>query len=367
MKNKKILIITLIFVCIISILVLILYILLQTRPSETVIINPPASYPDDNNVVSLNPKDIQQYEYTNITTSDTIELRALNNDRFVIHLDQRGWRNLTWSPDNKLIAVLGQSTIDIFDLYIYNTDSQSWIKATNYTSAGAGIDDYVWVNNDVIMYTQGVSPNKWLHSYTYSAQSEIVKIKKVEGTIINFSETGEKLVLKEADSLNLYNLNGELQKTFTTLALAGEIETKIDNIFFLSDPTTLILVSEEPKIYLHNITANTTTYLEALDHELTNFSPVCVDNKDNLIGFHIENTRAQMYSINTDTGVVTLKATRDFEGLIEVNAKRAKCYDDSTLLVNISANDGEGWYTNKGAELVRVSQLDAAIESAPKN
>src|SRR5258706_5344329 len=154
--------------------------------NNTPVSSPASSPTDGTNVIIINSGDAKEFINATITTDDTIILKNNKADKLIIQLERKHWKNLQWSPSSNLLAVMGETTSGVFDIYIYNLNDKSWSKATDYSNFSNGVDSYYWIDNKMILYTQGTAPERWLHKFNYLSK-EIVKLEHIDGTIDSLS------------------------------------------------------------------------------------------------------------------------------------------------------------------------------------
>src|SRR5690606_2884332 len=101
---------------------LLVFIAIQSKPTDKpsdVII--PTSFPVSYNSgveVEVDPStEMIKYEYALITDEDFILLKNEKKELYV-NLDKKNWRNVSFSDNGELVAVLGETKKDVFDLFI---------------------------------------------------------------------------------------------------------------------------------------------------------------------------------------------------------------------------------------------------------
>lgn len=319
--SKKYIVLSLIFVAIcLPITALILFMASRNTPidQDTIIIPPsfPASYPNGIDVdIDTNPSNIT-YKYALISKDDFVLLRN-DSQELYINLEKKNWKGIRFSPNGNLVAVLGQTQKDIFDLFIYNIKDKKWTQATKFSQANSGLDNFVWENDSLIYFVQGTSEDRWIHSYNYIS-GEIIKIEKVFGEIISSNKKAVNIVVNDVDKFKVYdkelNLLDEVDKV-------QEIEG-VDYVF------TGIYADYGEKFYL----TNSTQYYE---YNITNF-------EDKISPTQFEEIPLCQ---NAESSIYTLAQTTESIKINNLNID----FNSSTLILEseLSLNFDQGKLVNK--------------------
>lgn len=126
------------------------------------------------NLVGLQDPEIsQKYPIAGIKSDDTVVvINPTDKDEIVLTLENKKWRFPKWSPNGKLLAVLGQTNSDqnVYDVFVYDLEKAEWIQVSNFASLGVGVDSLAWFGDTRLVYTQGTLGNHWLHRYDYVNQ-----------------------------------------------------------------------------------------------------------------------------------------------------------------------------------------------------
>lgn len=211
MKGKKIVFIGIIVLIILIVVCFVILLLSQITQTTNTTTNPTSNPVSTQvNVIDLNNSPGGAFDYAVIRPDDTIELRNKLNAKFIIGLEKREWKSIQWSPNGDLVAVLGKSTANIYDIYIYNLLQKEWSKATDYKNFETGVEDYSWVENNTILFTQGSVPNKWLHKFNYLSK-ETLKVSNITGEILSTSPDLKYVVIKSEESAPLIYDDSGLQ------------------------------------------------------------------------------------------------------------------------------------------------------------
>lgn len=353
-SNKKYIVLSLVFIAI-CLPLLILTLVLISRPSNTKTENTlapqsfPVSYTGTKVDVDTSTENIQ-YKYALITKEDFLLLRNETKELY-INLEMRSWRDISFSDNGQLVGVLGQTGKDIYDLFIYNTKTKKWIQATEYINSPSGIQDFIWISNNLIYYIQGESADRWLHSYNYSS-GEIIKLIKVDGDFANSNENAENIVIDNINRFTIYdknlNLLAEVSKQHAARDNAQVVFNKIyadfgekfylanDRLYYQYNPsasedkispkefehTHLCQINENSLITIEQNTENLVLYtsdISGVDNQKSEIARIpgeeafeeikCIDGE---IYFYTEsavyNIKEGSYNLN-----ITLSNSRDFD------------------------------------------------------
>jgi hypothetical protein len=348
-KYSKIAILLLILLIFVIVVLLILVALVKTESKEPGVSYPlsnPISYNEDN-IVEVDEEQLENYKYTVITETDIIKLFDKQGEELIINLDYKNWHSISWSPDGKLIAVLGkESNSSAYNLYIYDLRKRAWRVATNFEQ-GSGVESYVWKNNDTILFIEGEAANKWLQSYKYSTVAEIRKLNRVEGQLLEVSSDEAKLLVKKEKA------NGNFDFSFYTsvgeyIYSLNDLKTKDDELInpltamFTSDPDKVVL-SDETKLYKHQF-GSTELFVIAESGDLR---PLCALSEDNILTakfgeeyLDLLNTDIKEQSSENITSINTF-------GLGELDQILVKCFDSINFLIPLSLPDSIKWYSKQ--------------------
>jgi len=278
-KGYVLLIFVLIIICT-SLTLLVTALLNLTSTKQNI----PISYPQsESNIIRIIPKDMERFIYATISTDDTIILKDVVGDKRVINLDKKEWHDIQWNPDYTIISVIGQSANGKNNLFIFNLTSQKWEQVSFYSDYD--IEQYIWNSNDEILFTQGVKPERWLHSYKYSSKNQIIKINRVEGNLIKANLEKNILVFNENSKFSFRDVNGELIANVSDLPVLKDI--KIADIINLQDPSKFVIKDDANKLYIYDL----------IDEKLSEFSEFTFEPhlmcsfKDNFKIYGIEDDR----------------------------------------------------------------------------
>lgn len=166
------------------------------------------------NLVGLqDPETAKKYPITGVKTDGTVVvINATDKQEIVLTLENKKWRSPKWSPDGKLIAVLGltDEAKSVYDIFIYDLVKAEWRQATNHVSIGVGVDSLAWFSDAKLVYTQGGQGNHWLHRYDYVNQ-ETRKEFQIDDLIIAVHPELQRFIFKkigDSPEFAIYGFNG---------------------------------------------------------------------------------------------------------------------------------------------------------------
>lgn len=207
MKPKLIAIIAVVFVLIIGLVIVSLLLAATQRnnpngngnnTSSTQSISAPA------NLVGLqDPKIAAKYPIAGIKTDDTVVvINPTDKDEIVLTLETKKWRSPKWSPDGRLLAVLGQTNAEknVYDIFIYDLEKAEWVQVSNFAALGVGVDSMAWFGEKRLVYTQGQLGNHWLHRYDYVNQETRKEFLSEDLIVAVHSESQRFIFQKIGDS-----------------------------------------------------------------------------------------------------------------------------------------------------------------------
>jgi hypothetical protein len=365
MKDKKVIFIGVIalVICIV-LLATILLLSLLSGMNNTNNTNPPVSTPVSLpvNIIDLTNAPGGRFEYAVIRPDDTIELKNKMNERFIIGLEKREWKSLSWSPDGKLVAALGKSAEDIYDIYIYNIESKTWSTATDYRNFEDGVDQYVWTDNNTILYTQGQAPNRWLHRFNYLSK-EILKASNILGNIVSVSPNRNFVVIKDTVSApEVYDSNGV---KLTTVANIRDLETQspiaFSQVEFFKDSDKILAKTLTDSYYKMNL-GDTNAVVTTLP---STYQTLC-SLSDNSFGvFDIDGNTLTYATFNSRDDLLNILVEEEFKKPFSINKELSYCIN-STAYIKVEFTDlTTKWYkltnTTLEEDLVLVDNIETAI------
>jgi len=195
MKPKNLIFLTLVFGIVLLGVIATIF-LLASQP-VTIITNPiskPVSVPGET-IISIDQGDVNNFDIAVINADDTIDLKNTKGERIPIQLDKNSWKDLKWSPDGKLLSVLGKTGDNIFDLFVFNLSTKAWKRATQFSQSTIGLSSYLWRDSNVILFTQGIPGEHWIHQYVYNS-GEITKLNRTEGELFTIALDAKSMVVK---------------------------------------------------------------------------------------------------------------------------------------------------------------------------
>lgn len=351
MKDKKLIIISLVGLILLVALCMLLFVLAGAFNRS---INKPVSYPDNpGNIIDIGSETKEMFSFAVITNTDTIELRNRVNERTIINLENRKWKDLKWSPNNKNISVLGESKAGIYDLYLYSLENKTWQRITNYLNLENGITSYGWVDGTNIYLKQGPEQDSWVHRLNIeSLANGVIKVFKRDGEIYKIGQGRSTIVLKNTSGFAFFNLVGDEINSMNQIAIisgksASGTETILD-LFFTKNSEQVIYVTPSG-----NILADVTSK-EGLRLETSAFNIICTKDTSEIYGYSQEGSILSYIESNSEDDSIVNKITLDLNRTYTVNPSASICYNSKNLLIAINLTDISRWYTVDGDQLVQA-------------
>jgi hypothetical protein len=296
----------------------------------------PVSNPNVN-IIDLNNPIGGAFEYAVVKPDDTIELRNKMNEKFIIGLEKRNWRNLQWSPNGELVAVLGRNGQN-FDIYIYDIVKKQWSLASDYRNFSSGVDSFTWVENNTLLYTQGEVPNRWLHRYNYISK-ETLKISNIIGDISNVSNDNQFITIKsESTAPIIYDNTGTAVQTLDNIKDSTTNENIVVEKVRFFDNTQKILALTNNGYYKFNLGDNVAvkTSLTA-DYKLS-----CSLTENSFGGYLITSNRLSFGAFSSREDLFNILGEQSFKLTFEV--EDSFCHNGSIYLKLVFADNTTQWY-----------------------
>lgn len=364
MNGKKTIFIGII-VAVVALVLIIVILLLSQLSNITGNNNSPASIPVSNpnnvNIIDLNNPKGGVFEYAVIRPDDTIELRNKLNEKFIIGLEKRNWKSLKWSPDGKLVAVLGKSTPVIYDIYIYNLAQKEWSIATDFKNFSTGVDQYNWVENNTILFTQGEDPTRWIHRFNYVSK-EILKVANVSGDIVSQSPDLKYIVVKADNAVpQIFNASGELQEfplgTLTDAETANPIA--LNEIKFFNNSEKVLARDVYGDFYKFNLGDNTAVRTTIN----SSTSLVCSLTENSFNGFTSTSNTLSYGTYSSKDNVFNILGEESFKLSFTVDLPNSYCANGSIYLKLLFADGSTQWYKQEATKIEADGVLDGNLET----
>lgn len=321
----------------------------QTPSNNNNLTSFPISNPNSN-VIDINNGNNNGFDYAVITPEDTIELRNKLNESFIIGLERRNWNSIKWSPDSRLIAVLGESSPLIYDIYIYNTSTKVWSKVTNYGNFESGVEQFAWTGNNTILYIQGSIPNRWIHRYSYTS-NESLKISNMSGDIIHVSPELSYVVTKATDSApEIYGKNGELLNTLNSVK---DVDTQeviaIEDLRFFKGSEKILAQDSQGNYYKFNF-GDSFAVKTSINPD---YQMICSNSSNTFLGTLITSNALTFGIYNSSGDLFNILGEEPFRLSVDVDNSLSFCANNSTYLRLEFADTTNAWYKIEGSNIVK--------------
>lgn len=363
MKDRKLIFVSCLGLFLIVALCFILFFLFGSFNRSN---NIPVSYPTGpDNIVELNPEDEADFDFAVITDEGTIELRNQLNETSIINLEKKSWHNISWSPDNKHIAVLGETEEDVFNIFVYTVEGKKWSQLSFYTESSGGVGSFGWVTPSNIYFIQGLENDTWLHTLNIDAQANsIVKINKQSGSIVRVSDDGNNLVIKDGASFKIVSVIGATVNVLSSITFENSsnqsVSEPITDVYFPDNSAQVIYWTSNSNNIIADIDASSGTLLSNLSN-----ATICT-RKDSLTGYKVNGNSLEVSegNINNElTATYKLELSKAFE----VNRVKSICYNSDNFLINLSISGNQRWYFQDGGKMEVTTVGTKAIEITAKN
>lgn len=338
---------------IISIVLLVLIVLLSllNNTSGNSQIQNPVSNPVSStvNIIDLNNPKGGAFEFAVIRPDDTIELRNKINEKFIIGLEKRNWKEINWSPDSKLVSALGESKPGIYDIYIYNISRKEWNRVTDFQNFTSGVDNYVWIDNNTIFFTQGENPTRWIHRYNYISK-ETLKLANIAGDIVMISPNREYIVVKAQGTVpEVYNNQGtKISVIDSVIDIEDSRPLAFEELNFFSNSEKVLGLTTNDEYYKFNI-GDVNAVKVSLNKEVI---PLCSVSENTFYTFQKKGTTSLIIgSFASREDVLTVLIEENFRKQFNINRDLSYCAN-GTLYLKIEYTDGTNqWYKFNNTDL----------------
>jgi len=357
MNSKKTLLIGAIGVVIALVVLIVIALLSQMSgiPNGT---NPPVSTPISSpnvNIIDFNNPKGGAFEYAMIKPDDTIELRNKVNEKFIIGLEKKNWKSLQWSPDGKLISALGKSTSLIFDIYIYDIAKQKWSQASDYRNFNTGVDQYTWVDNNTILFSQGETPNRWIHRFNYISK-ETLKVSNITGDIVRVSNNLKHLVVKSKENApEIYDEMGIQVQVLNSMKDA-ETESAIafNTINFYNDSEKILALDVYGNYYKFNL-GDTTAVKTTLTSD---YKVTCSLTTNSFNAYLITSNSLSFGTYSSKDDLFNILGEESFKLSFTIDNELSYCANGSVYLKLLFADGTTQWYKEDATKIIADGILD---------
>lgn len=321
--------------------------------------------PDQQPQVDLSNRNLAGYEYATISDDDTIVLINTLGDKVIINLERRAWQNISWSPDGLLVSVLGKTRDNIYDIYIFQIQSRTWIRATNFSALGIGVDSYTWKGSREITFTQGQGSERWLHSYNHESRS-ILKIAQTSARVIEYSRQRTYLVLKDdgSDKLSYHIHNNLGNKLLELNRFVDSSNTSqnltISQLFSITDSDKIVFSIGEAQFAKTEL-GSLSAFL--MDIEKSDYNFLCSINEDEYYFAGEGENKINLYILNTKRERMGVESTQEAfnAGVIKGSGS---CFGQRNVLFGVNSDNSTEWleYRNGTNNLANLFHLKGSKE-----
>lgn len=345
MNNRKVGIIILMSFILLVVFLVTLLAILSSFPTNNSGSDQIGSTSSHVNIPTLSESTKSKGVFAGVSANKTIDI--VNNDGTtkVINLSDRNWHNIQISPNGKFLSVLGITTDNVANLFIYNFETGMWSQATAFSSNS--ISSYTWSGDSELFFIQGTDENHWVHKYDVLNQQSI-KIFRTSGEIENYFSSLSQIVIKkplgEGYIFELFNIEGEKLTQFS-----GEDTPDSDDYLF-----HFMIGGNDRQIYLgYKNSASELNYLSwSIDdpeiHPVGFTSaflvPIC-SGSDNVFG--IDNILGDLsyaaVSISTGEYSQSYPITISTQVLTKPDDFMLDCLSDGTILWRLENISGNTW------------------------
>jgi len=347
MKHKRYLLVVLVaFFTLISICFIM--IIIQSESSrlggDNIILSSyPQSFPVSHHVVTIGDNPTVGFKYANITSDDNLELLNETGTKFIISLDKREWKDITWSTDGTLVSMLGRDDANNYDIYIYDVSKQALIKETSFDSFPVGVDTYKWVDHGNILFTQGNYPDRWLTKFNLQSMS-VLKIAKITWSIVGVSSDMKYLIVKDNSNFSLIDQSGNQVLDFNTF-IDSDFKKIVPLAVSISEKSDKFLITTSNGIYKVGFTDNSAVKLNFY----LNYQLICDVSEDIFSGLNYTSGTSTLVfdSLNERSQTSSNISLQAFGNISSFDFSKSDCINKSSILFKaINTDNTVSWYTS---------------------
>lgn len=313
-------------------------------------------------VNSLRARDI---EYAGVRADGTLAVIDKFDKEIILSLRDFKWKNLTWSPDGNILALLGDvDNKQIFDLFTYDVARKELIRQTTFTNVGSGISGMAW-SGDKVVFTQGENGENWFHQFDVS-NKEVRKIFQIAGTLVDTDVNNKRLTFAGGqDAFAITDLEGKVIKWFVT----GEVASgaKISRIVPIQDPFKFLLTTSSG-YFTWDVSTTQFTKLNFVDRQKLIADVDGSAYSKETLGMQLlcEYAPGLLYSLGTDSaGKISLTTANyqlqfytDVQVLPDIRAGEVtatnECLGGKTLIAH-TLNGTTKWYVWEGKDFTEIA------------
>jgi hypothetical protein len=318
----------------------------------------PTSYPTQFEEV-VNIQD-NQYKYAFVDNENNIGLINIEDEIIYVNLEQNNWKDLKWSTDGKLLAVLGETEEDTWNIFIYNPSIEEWKQATNYRASQTGVSTYLWTNGNTLLFIQGQEGERWVHRFEYIAKEEIIKVFKTNGELYRSKSDNSRIIIKTPNDFEFRTVEGDLVYSASQHKDGSNEISNITKLTVTEDPNVFLITTEPAESRSDNYLAYYGAKSAPRIFIARNFYPICALSQDAFLGYRL--------NIDTLDFLKLIPKSNDIEIVsslpktAEIDFSKTNCdFEQGVSLVRIAEGDEEKWIEitldNQVNELTNLSDI----------
>ena len=288
-----------------------------------------------------------------LNPDNSISLINSDGKNILLTIDTAFKKDIQINIKKNILSILREENPDsnIFNIWLYNLENDEFKQMTFFDKQG--INSYKWLNDEVILFNQGIGINNWLHTNNIYQENSITKISRIDGDIHQISPDKTKLLYKLNSPANfgVFNLEGDLLWLVDKLYFENELNTKN----YLNEIKNIIWGLDSNKLYVF---ANNITFKTAVNQDrvfklkIQNaINPICSSSKNEFIGYYTDEDEKDIkfVKLNDTEEKADLLKFFDFNQHEEIITKNIKC-DNDGLFINSIFNNAVYWFYSSEEE-----------------
>lgn len=294
-----------------------------------------------------NENNKESFKYAFVNSKGSIALLDSSAEEITINIEDKQWKDISWNPTGDLISVLGQTSENTYNLFIYSLSSKEWGQITNFTKEQLGVDGYVWKDESTIVFMQGVVPERWLHSVDAKNKGQIVKLNKVDGDLIRDNSNSTRLVFKKnfTNLISVYfitTINGEFIYRFDQIANQDSKLINVQDALFSGDGEKLLLkasIGSDVNLYKAFFGSREAFVLQ---QEQKDINLLCNVTGDIYLGYKLSKLKFELFGINASKDTVTQTSVLNITENDKIT--HVRCFDSNNVLLKLESKDSAKWF-----------------------